>query len=200
MHLDDGHVEELERVADRVAVVRPRPRVCDHSVRPVERLVDPVDVLALAVRLLALHARAEIARPLIDPRLELVERGAAVLLRIAAAEHVEVDAVEDEDAHRRNLGDQLVEGAADVILRHLRLEGAVVAEQDEPQRPLLVGQQRLPRAVAVNVRWRGTKHVLDRFGRPFLYAIVALALALPARGVGEDEEPFAAPAQESLGI
>ena len=99
MHLDDRRLEQLERVADRVAVVRPRAGIDDHAVGPVERLVDPVDVLALVVRLLALRARVDVARPLVDLRLELAERPAAVQLGVAPPEHVHVHAVEDEDAH-----------------------------------------------------------------------------------------------------
>src|SRR5262245_32204856 len=74
MNLDDRRLEQLERVPDRVAVVRPRGRVDDDAVRPVERFMDPVDVLALVVRLFALRTRADIARPLVDARLELSER------------------------------------------------------------------------------------------------------------------------------
>ena len=48
-------------------VVRPRGRVDDHAVGPVVRVVAPLDVLALAVRLAALHASScELAGPLVD--------------------------------------------------------------------------------------------------------------------------------------
>src|SRR5215211_6076241 len=53
VNLDDGHLEQLEGVPDRVAVVRPRSRVDDDGVGPVARVVAPLDVLALVVRLKA---------------------------------------------------------------------------------------------------------------------------------------------------
>ena len=66
MHLHHRRGEELERIADRPRVVRPRAGVRDDSVRPLERLVAPVDVLALVVRLpaarRALRARAPTGR------------------------------------------------------------------------------------------------------------------------------------------
>ena len=63
VHLDDGRGEELDRVADRVAVVRPGARVQDDPVGPAAGLVAPVDVLALVVRLLAPDASARARAP-----------------------------------------------------------------------------------------------------------------------------------------
>ena len=99
VHLDERHLEELERVVDGVRVVRPRARVGDHALRPLERLVAPLDVLALVVRLAAAGGRAELPRPGVDPRLQLGEGQAAVHRRVATVEDVEIHAVEDEDAH-----------------------------------------------------------------------------------------------------
>ena len=116
MDLDDGHVDELQRVTDCVRVVRPRPRVDDDSVGRVERVVAPLDELAFAVRLPAADVTAEPRGPLVDPRLELRERDPAVHGRVAARQHVEVDAVEDHHLHWRGtlLGDQRIEGRADL--------------------------------------------------------------------------------------
>jgi hypothetical protein len=61
--------------------------------------VAPVDELPLVVRLPAADTESELSAPLVDPRLELVERQAAVQLRVAAPDDVEVDAVEDVDVH-----------------------------------------------------------------------------------------------------
>src|SRR5690348_9384142 len=120
-------------------------------------------------------------------RLELVERETAVELRVAAAEHVEVDAVEDDDLHgqrslvthlarvarsticvtftsggpagaasrvRRNgdtsVDNQVVERAADVVLRKLDVPSRpVLAEEYEAA--FLVTLQRRPRTVAVDL-------------------------------------------------
>src|ERR687898_1782892 len=94
VYLDDGHPEQLEGVPDRVAVVRPRSRVDDDGVGPVARVVAPLDVLAFVVRLEAADAALELARPLVDLRLELGEAEPAVDRRVAIGEHVEVDAVD----------------------------------------------------------------------------------------------------------
>src|SRR5207249_10138518 len=51
VNFDDRRVEQLERIADRVRVVRPRAGVDDHAVGPVVRVVTPLDVLALAIGL-----------------------------------------------------------------------------------------------------------------------------------------------------
>src|SRR5690349_433691 len=50
VHLDERPTEELERVADRPAVVRPRARVDDQPVDGADGVVAEPDVLALAVR------------------------------------------------------------------------------------------------------------------------------------------------------
>src|SRR5262249_47026254 len=84
----------------RVAVVAPRARVHDHAVDVVVRVVDPVDELALVVRLPAASVQVELVRPRIDAALELVQAQAAVDPRVAPAERVEVRAVEDEDLHQ----------------------------------------------------------------------------------------------------
>ena len=62
VHLDDRDLEDVERVVDRVAVVRPRARVDDQPVGVAVGVVDPVDVLALVVRLLAAGASASSSR------------------------------------------------------------------------------------------------------------------------------------------
>src|SRR5688572_1471256 len=99
MHLDDRPRKDLERVADRVAVVRPRARVHDHPLGPLERVVAEVDVLALAVRLPAARRVADVLRPGIDLLLELAQRETAVERGVSALEDVEVDPVENVDAH-----------------------------------------------------------------------------------------------------
>ena len=112
MHLDHRHREQLDGVPDRVAVVRPRGRVEDDAVGSVERLVAPVDVLALAVRLPAADPQVELLRPLVDLRLELLQPEPAVQLRIAPPEHVEVDTVEHVDAHAVTLPEISASSAA----------------------------------------------------------------------------------------
>ena len=99
MHLDDGRLEQLERVADRVRVVRPGTGIGDDAVRPVERVVAPVDVLPFVVRLPAADVTAELRGPLVDAGLQLREREPAVEGGVATREHVEVHAVQDDDLH-----------------------------------------------------------------------------------------------------
>src|SRR5438045_1198270 len=103
VHLDDRDGERLERVVDRPGVVRPRAGVDDHPVGVVVRVVAPLDELALAVRLPALHRELELACPAVDAALELGDAEAAVHRWVAAPEHVQVDAVQDDDPHAINL-------------------------------------------------------------------------------------------------
>src|SRR5215210_2971984 len=103
MDLDDGDVEELDRVPDRVAVVRPGAGVDDDAVRPVERVVAPVDELALVIRLTAARRALEPLRPLVDPALELRQPEPAVDRRVPLVEGIQVHPVEDGDAHRATL-------------------------------------------------------------------------------------------------
>src|SRR6266516_4337641 len=103
VHLDDRDRERLECVVDRPRVVRPRRGVDDDAVDGVVRVVAPLGELTLVVRLAALDGQLELPRPLVDAALELGDRQPAVHLRIATAEHVEVDAVQDGDPHLINL-------------------------------------------------------------------------------------------------
>jgi hypothetical protein len=100
MDLDQRHLEQLDRVADRIAVVGPGAGVDHDAVRPVERVVAPVDVLTFAVRLPALDVQLELAGPVVDPRLELTETETAVQLGVPPPDDVEVDSVQDGDPHR----------------------------------------------------------------------------------------------------
>src|SRR4051794_6894975 len=90
VHLDDRRVEELERVADRIAVVRPRAGIRDDAAGPVKGVVAPPDVFALAVRLAAVGVELELARPGVDLALELVQAEPAVELGVATVQDVEI--------------------------------------------------------------------------------------------------------------
>src|SRR5438552_3128649 len=99
VYLNDRLPERLERVVNRVAVVRPRTWIDDQRVGVVVGVVDPLDELALAVRLTAANAHPELLSPFVDPCLELVQADPAVQRVIASADDVEVDSVQDEDLH-----------------------------------------------------------------------------------------------------
>jgi len=71
--------------------------------------VGPVDALAHPAFVVGLEAhdlRAELLAESLDPGVDLRKRDRSVLLRIALAEHVEVDAVQHEDFHRVLLEDE----------------------------------------------------------------------------------------------
>src|SRR6202162_1893827 len=72
-HFDDGCVEKLQSVANRVGVVSPRAGVHDDSVGPIERVVAPLDVLAFVICLTAANVAPESRSPLGDARLALRE-------------------------------------------------------------------------------------------------------------------------------
>src|SRR4051812_48656783 len=98
MHLDRGQAGDVERVADRVRVVGPRAGVQDEPVGQRRRAVEQLAELALVVRLRERQLESELAPEVVDPRLELRQREAAVQLRVAPLEHVEVHAVDHLDA------------------------------------------------------------------------------------------------------
>src|SRR4029079_6928636 len=77
--------------------------VHDDRVHGVVRVVAPLDELPLVVRLAALDGQLERPRPLVDAALERGDREPSVELRVAAAEDVQIDAVEDEHPHSINL-------------------------------------------------------------------------------------------------
>ena len=164
VNLDDRHGEELERVPDRVAVVRPGAGVDDHAVGPAPRLVAGVDELALVVRLEAAHRAAELLRPLVDPGLELGVGHAAVERRIALGERVQIDPVQHQDLHRPSLlPDQRVRGLRVRRRREHgrddRLSGRL--EEDEDALALLVALERGPRRVRVGGDRLGPQDLLD---------------------------------------
>ena len=116
--------EELRRVVDRPRVVAPRARVHDDAVRPVERVVTPVDELPFVVRLAAPDRAPDLVRPLVDLRLELGKRHPAVRRGVASVERIEVDAVQDDDSHGATLRDQVVESRAHVVAPEARRSSA----------------------------------------------------------------------------
>ena len=88
MDLDHRHVDDLESVPNRVAVVRPGARVDDDAFCPASHVVAPLDVLALVVRLEAPDGETELLRPTVDTGFEVAEPDAAVESRVSLAEHV----------------------------------------------------------------------------------------------------------------
>jgi hypothetical protein len=107
VHLDDRPASELERVADRIAVVRPGAGVDDEAVGGLPQLLAPVDVLALAVRLAAENVAAELAAPFADLLFEVAEGESTVDSGIPSLEQVEVHAIEDADQHSESLDRQV---------------------------------------------------------------------------------------------
>ena len=80
--------------------MRPRAGVDDHARHAIAvRLVDALAHRAFVVGLKAFHRRAQLARQLVQRGVDVGQRGRAVLRRVALAEHVEVDAVQDEEVH-----------------------------------------------------------------------------------------------------
>src|SRR5262245_6603701 len=150
--------------------MRPGARVGDDAAGPVERIVAPADVLGLAVRLTAVHLELELAAPFVDAALELVQAEPAVERRITATDDVEVDPVQDGDAHAATLlGDQLVERSPHPLLRELDAGDRLARhfQQDEARRAvdaLLVARDRSPRGIAVDLRLLWLQHLLDRGG------------------------------------
>jgi hypothetical protein len=77
--------------------VRPRTGVQEKAVRAVVRAVEVLTELALVVRLRERDLEPQLVSEAPDPDLELPEGETTVVGSIAAAEHVEVHAVNDLD-------------------------------------------------------------------------------------------------------
>ena len=91
--LDRGQAAQLERVPDRVRVVRPGARVEHQAVDGPGRLVERLAEVALVVGLREGRLEPQLARVAPDDHLEIGEGHARVVLRVAPAQLVEVHPV-----------------------------------------------------------------------------------------------------------
>ena len=119
VNLDRRDGRELERVADRVGVVRPRTRVEQQAVGPLGGDVQALAELALVVCLPEGGVELQLARELLDPHLELGEREVAVVLGVAASDLVEVHAVHHVHAVPPHRASELLDGGLQVRGRDL---------------------------------------------------------------------------------
>ena len=99
VHLVDRALENLHGVVDRNRGEGVGGGIDDQRVRRSARGLDQVDQLALVVGLVERQLRAGESGELLAGRLDGVERGRAVDVRLADAEHVQIRAIEDHDAH-----------------------------------------------------------------------------------------------------
>ena len=98
MQLDDGYGENGQGITNGVAVMRPRAGVEHHTCDVVlVRLVNPFAHLAFAVGLEGLHLDAQLFRERLQLAVNFVERDRSILLGIALAEHVVVDAMKHQE-------------------------------------------------------------------------------------------------------
>jgi hypothetical protein len=99
VHLDHREGHGLDAVVQRDAVLGESARVDDGARRVVDVLLHEVEQRAFVIRLedhqLAFHLARERLQLLVDLR----EGGAAVDVRLAAAEEVQIGSVQDEDLH-----------------------------------------------------------------------------------------------------
>ncbi len=105
VHLDDGALEDGQRIADAIAVMRPGPGVDDHGLHAIGvGAVDALGHFAFKVGLVALDLGPQFLAQSRHLGVDFVQRGGAVLGWVAFAEHVQVDAVQDKDVHGGALG------------------------------------------------------------------------------------------------
>src|ERR1700674_1300431 len=98
--LDDRHGENGQRVADAIAVVRPRTGVDEHrGDLLLKAAVNPLTHFLFAVGLETDHFDAKLLAQCLQARVDLAQRRGSVLDRVALAEHVVVDAMEHQDFH-----------------------------------------------------------------------------------------------------
>src|SRR5262245_55971317 len=104
MDFDQRNLDRRDRVADRDRGVGVAGRV-EHDAGGLlgARLLDPVDQLALVVRLAEHHGEAVAFGRLTAEPLHVLEGCAAVGFRLARAEQIEVGAVEDVDGARHGV-------------------------------------------------------------------------------------------------
>src|SRR5436190_13878366 len=101
VHLDHGQTARLDRVAERLGVVRQRTEVRDAGrVAVVLRGEEPADELAFAVRVAPTGHVPDPARVFVDPAHDLLDRLPAVALGVAPAERAEVRPEQVQDLHR----------------------------------------------------------------------------------------------------
>src|SRR5262245_45461865 len=99
VNLDDGHLQDLDSVADRKAVVGPGGGVEDDTLGDLGHLVEPVDVAPFAVRLAAADVEVELVAPGVDLRFELPQGKATVDLWVTPAEDIQVHPVQHLYSH-----------------------------------------------------------------------------------------------------
>src|SRR5581483_1302879 len=96
VHLDHRHVGGDQRVVNGDRRVRIAAAIDDEAGRLLRAgFVDPIDQLAFAVGLAEFDGQAVLLRGFPAERLDVLQRGAAVFLRLPVAEQIEVGAVED---------------------------------------------------------------------------------------------------------
>jgi hypothetical protein len=100
--LHDRHLDRGDRVAEGDRVVGERARVEDDAGEPLAlRGLEPVDQLALVIRLPALDRVAAATRMIAEHAVDLRERDLAVHPGLAGAEQIQVGAVQHENFHAR---------------------------------------------------------------------------------------------------
>jgi hypothetical protein len=99
--LDGGKADGGDGVAERDRRMRVRAGVEENGVEPAGGLVDPLDELALVVRLARVDLDAELRAEAAERRVDLRERRTAVDIRLTRPEEVEVGPMKDEDSQSR---------------------------------------------------------------------------------------------------
>jgi len=103
VHFDDGALEYGERVANTVAVVCPGARVNQNRLGAVlMRLMDMLDHGAFVIGLKAFDVSAELRAQHLQTGIDLGQRDRPVLGRVALTEHIEINAVQNQNFHRRS--------------------------------------------------------------------------------------------------
>ncbi len=100
VQFDNRAGEDRQRVADAIAVVGPGACIDEHAIDSVgEALVDPIAHCAFTVGLEAFDFSAQFLAQRTDRSIDFFQCDGAVVFRVAFAEHVVVDAVEQKNFH-----------------------------------------------------------------------------------------------------
>src|SRR5271165_1470775 len=97
VHFDDGPFERMERIEDGDRGVGEGGRIDDDAGGALAAAMNPFNDLVFAIALMELDLEPELAADALAIGLDLGERLAAVNVRLALAEQVEIGTVQDAD-------------------------------------------------------------------------------------------------------
>lgn len=98
MDFDHGQVAERQRIKQRHGCMRVSSGVEDNAVVLILRVLNQRDEISLAIGLLEIHGQPQACRALLADQADLRQRLSAVDIGFTLPQHIQIGAVEDQDA------------------------------------------------------------------------------------------------------